>query len=315
MGIPLLQGREFTFSDTESGPKVGIINETMARLYFAGREPVGARFAFGAGNRVVPDIMIVGVVKDSKHTDVRDQIKPFVYIPYSQLKIVGNITFYVRTKQDIGAMAAVLRNEVQRLDPNLPVADLKTMQQQVDESLFADKFLTLLSMCFALLAALLASIGLYGVMAYTVTRRTREIGIRMALGATRGIISWLILREVVILALVGLVVGLPAAYGLGRFTESLLFGVKASDPLVFAGAGLLLTCATLLGAISLRAKPRALTRLWRSDTNEPILDFGFWILDYRSLIESNVSITLIQNRGARSASSAMKIQNPKSKGV
>jgi ABC-type antimicrobial peptide transport system permease subunit len=102
-------------------------------------------------------------------------------------------------------------------------------------------------MCFALLAAMLASIGLYGVMAYTVTRRSREIGIRMALGATRGNVSWLILREVMTLALVGLLVGLPAAYGLGRVTESLLFGVTASDPLVFIGAGLLLACSTLLG--------------------------------------------------------------------
>jgi len=127
------------------------------------------------------------------------------------------------------------------------VFDLKTLEGQIGESLFADKFLTFLSLCFALLAALLASIGLYGVMAYTVTRRTREIGIRMALGATRGIVSWLILREVVVLAAIGLVVGLPAAYGLGRFTESLLFGVKVGDPLVFVGAGLLLTAATLLG--------------------------------------------------------------------
>jgi ABC-type antimicrobial peptide transport system permease subunit len=133
------------------------------------------------------------------------------------------------------------------LDANLPVFDVKTLQRQIDESLFADKFLTFLSMCFALLAALLASLGLYGVMAYTVTRRTREIGIRMALGATKGIVSWLVLREVVVLAFVGLVVGLPTAYGLGRFTESLLFGVKASDPLVFVGAAVLLTAATLLG--------------------------------------------------------------------
>ena len=144
-------------------------------------------------------------------------------------------------------MATGLRREVQRMDANLPVFDLKTLERQIDESLFADKFLTLLSMSFALLAALLASLGLYGVMAYTVTRRTREIGIRMALGATRGVVSWLILREVVVLALIGLVAGLPAAYGLGRLTESLLFGVKASDPVVFIGAGFLLTFATLLG--------------------------------------------------------------------
>ena len=247
MGIPLIQGREFAASDTATGPKVAIINEAMSHRFFEGRNPIGLRFTFGAGDGVRPDIEIVGVVRDSKHATVRDKVGPFLYLPYSQFKTLGNITFYVKTKQEVGAMAMGLRREVQRLDANLPVFDLKTLERQIDESIFADKFLTFLSMCFALLAALLASLGLYGVMAYTVTRRTREIGIRMALGATRGVVSWLILREVVLLALIGLVVGLPAGYELGLLTESQLFGVKASDPFVFVGAGLLLTIATLLG--------------------------------------------------------------------
>ena len=247
MGIPLVSGREFGASDTATSPKVAVINEAMVRRFFGNRNPVGSRFTFGSGDKVRPDIEIVGVVKDSKHATVRDKVGPFAYLPYSQFKTLGNITFYIKTKQELGAVASSIRREVQRLDGNLPVFNLKTLERQIDESLFADKFLTFLSMCFALLAALLASLGLYGVMAYTVTRRTREIGIRMALGATRGIVSWLILREVVVLALIGLVVGLPAAYGLGRLTESLLFGVKAWDPLVFVGAGLLLTAATLLG--------------------------------------------------------------------
>ena len=247
MGIPLIKGREFTPSDGANSPKVGIINESMADLYFAGREPIGAHFAFGGGNKIQLDIQIVGVVKDSKHASVREKGQPFLYVPYAQKKEVGNITFYVKTRQDVGVMAATLRQEVQRLDGNLPVYDLKTLEQQINESLFADRFMTVLSLSFALLAALLAIVGLYGVMAYTVTRRTREIGIRMALGATRGNVSWLILREVVGLAAVGLVTGLPAAYGLGRLSESLLFGVTASDPLVFIAAGLLLSAATLVG--------------------------------------------------------------------
>jgi predicted permease len=247
MGIPLIAGREFNIGDAGNSTKAAVVNETMARRFFAGREAVGAHFAFGAGDKVHPDIQIVGVVKDSKHGSVREKARPFVYIPYSQEKTVGRLTFYVKTQQGIGQMALTLRREVQRLDANLPVFELKTLEQQIDESLFADKFLTSLSLSFAVLAAVLAVIGLYGVMAYTVTRRTREIGIRMALGATRGNVSWLILREVVVLAAIGLIVGLPAAYALGHVTESLLYGVKVSDPIVFAGAALLLSTGTLLG--------------------------------------------------------------------
>ncbi len=247
LGIPLVKGREFASSDTTDSQKVAVINESMVRRFFGNREPIGAKFTFGAGKDIHPDIEIVGVVKDSKHGSVREEASPFAYIPYSQLKDLGNATFYLKTRQDVGAMATALRSEVQRLDANLPVYNIKSLEQQVGESMFVDKFLTLLSMCFALLAALLASVGLYGVMAYTVTRRTREIGIRMALGATRGNVSWIILREVVALAGLGLLFGLPLGYALGWFTQSLLFGVKANDPLVFVGAGLLLIFATLLG--------------------------------------------------------------------
>ncbi|HKS42898.1 MAG TPA: ABC transporter permease [Blastocatellia bacterium] len=247
MGIPLLKGREFNASDTANSQKVAVINESFVRRFLGDREPVGARFAFGAGDKTKPDIQIIGVVKDSKHANVREEAKPFLYIPYTQDVRIGDITFYIKTKQEVGQMTASIRNTVQGLDANLPVFNLKTLAQQIDESLFADRFMTILAMCFAGLAALLAAIGLYGVMAYTVTRRTREIGIRMALGATRGTVSWLILREVVILAAIGLVLGLPAAYGLGRLAESMLFGIKASDPIVFVAAALLLTGATLLG--------------------------------------------------------------------
>ena len=247
LGIPLIGGREFNNGDAANSMKAAVVNETMARRFFAGREAVGAHFAFGAGDKVHPDIQIVGVVKDSKHGSVREKSRPFVYIPYSQEKTVGRLTFYVKTQQGIGQMASTLRREVQRLDGNLPVFELKTLEQQIEESLFADTFLTSLSLSFALLAAVLAVIGLYGVMAYTVTRRTREIGIRMALGATRGSVSWLILREVVVLAAIGLIVGLPAAYALGHVTESLLYGVKVSDPIGFAGAAFLLSTGTLLG--------------------------------------------------------------------
>jgi putative ABC transport system permease protein len=247
MGIPLLGGREFTVADTAGSAKVAIINETMARRFFANRNPIGSHFAFGAGDRIRPDIEIVGVVKDSKHTTVREEKRPFAYLPYSQETNLGRITFYARTDQDVVSIAPSLRREVAQRDNNLPIYDLKTLRQQTNESLFADRFLTFLSICFGSLAAALAAIGLYGVMAYTVTRRMREIGIRIALGATQGRVAWLVLREVALLAGAGLLAGAPLAFALGRAAESLLFGVKAGDPLVFAAAGLLLTLVALFG--------------------------------------------------------------------
>ena len=247
MGIPLIGGREFTVADATGSAKVAIINETMARRFFANRNPIGSHFAFGAGDRIRLDIEIVGVVKDSKHATVREEKRPFAYLPYAQETNLGRITFYARTDQDVGAIAPSLRREVARRDNNLPIYDLKTLRQQADESLFADRFLTFLSICFGSLAAALAAIGLYGVMAYTVTRRMREIGIRIALGATQGRVAWLVLREVALLAGAGLLAGAPLAFALGRAAESLLFGVKAGDPLVFAAAGSLLTLVALFG--------------------------------------------------------------------
>ena len=247
MGIPLLGGREFTVADAAGSAKVAIINETMARRFFANRNPIGSHFAFGAGDRIRPDIEIVGVVKDSKHATVREEKRPFAYLPYAQETNLGRITFYARTDQDVASIAPSLRREVARRDNNLPIYDLKTLRQQADESLFADRFLTFLSICFGSLAAALAAIGLYGVMAYTVTRRMREIGIRIALGATQGRVAWLVLREVALLAGAGLLAGAPLAFALGRAAESLLFGVKAGDPLVFAAAGSLLTLVALFG--------------------------------------------------------------------
>jgi predicted permease len=247
MGIPLIGGREFTVADGAGSPKVAIINESMARRFFANRNPIGSHFAFGSGDRTRPDIEIVGVVKDSKHGDVREEIRPFAYLPYAQETDLGRITFYARTDQDVASIAPSLRREVARRDDNLPIYNLKTLRRQADESLFADRFLTFLSICFGLLAAALAAIGLYGVMAYTVTRRIHEIGIRIALGATQGRVAWLILREVALLALAGLLAGAPLAFALGRAAESLLFGVKAGDPLIFVAASLLLGGVALLG--------------------------------------------------------------------
>jgi putative ABC transport system permease protein len=234
MGIPLIAGRELRESDTEGSPKVAIVNEAFAKRFLGDRTPIGVRFCFGAGKKVHPDIEIVGMVKDSKNASVRGEIPTFAYLPYSQDKVLGELTFYIRTDQDPIRTAGTLRQTVAQADPNLPVNNLKTLTKQIDEGLFDNRLLTVLSLSFALLASVLAAIGLYGVMAYTVAQRTREVGIRMALGAARGAVLWLVLREVAQMAVAGLVLGSASAFALGRFIEGQLFGVKAKDPVAFA---------------------------------------------------------------------------------
>jgi predicted permease len=245
LGIPLLGGRELRAFDTSNSPLVVVVNATFVRRFLPGRNPLGIHFRFGSGNDK-PEVQIVGVVKDSKHSDPRDTIHPFVYAPYAQDPKFGRATFYVRTSSEPAAMATTLRKIVQSFDSNLPVYDVETLNQQVDETVFADRLLTSLSLCLGLLAAVLAAIGLYGVMAYVVARRTREIGIRMALGASRESIAALILREVARMATIGLAIGLAAAFAADRLVASWLYGVEATDPLVFAGAVLLLALVALL---------------------------------------------------------------------
>jgi predicted permease len=246
MGIPLRQGREFSEADTSTSPKVAIINEAMARRFYAGRNPVGRHFGFGNAKEAKVDIEIVGVVKDSKNTDVRQTVPPFAFLPYSQSQLAGNATFYVRTNQDPAALTVSVRNLVEGLDGNLPIYDVRTLTAQVDDIMFTDRLVTVFSLALGLLASLLAAVGLYGVMAYVVARRTREIGIRMALGATRQSVAWMVVREILGMLAAGLVLGLIAAYGIGRVIESLLFGVKASDPFVYAIAAALLVAVALL---------------------------------------------------------------------
>jgi predicted permease len=252
LGIPLLAGREFEESDRAGGPKVVIINEKLAKKFFAGRNPLGLHIASGSGD-VHPDMEIVGVVQNSKHIDARDEIRPTLYSPYMQDTDLSSATFYVRTALEPPAMIGTLRKAVLGFDSNLPAYNAQALADQVNQSVFADQMLTACSFALGLLAALLAAVGLYGVMAYVVTRRTREIGIRMALGASRGHAAALILREVAQMAAIGLAIGLPAAFGLGRAIESQLYGVRAFDPLVLAiAAALLAVVACLAGWLPAR---------------------------------------------------------------
>ena len=259
MGIPLIAGREFTKRDVLGAPKVAIINETLARYYFGKENPLGRRFGFG-GHQKKADIEIVGVVKDEKGVGLRDEVPRFVYIPYMQDPTVTELTFYVRTAQAPEQMGNALRRAVQQLDPNLPVFRLKTMDTQINDSLFTERLIAGLSIAFGMLATLLAAIGLYGVMAYTVARRTREIGIRMALGANRGKVIAMVMKEVALMAILGIAAGLPIALGLSRLIRAQLFGLAPHDPFtvllsVFALAGVSLLAGYLPAARATRVDP------------------------------------------------------------
>jgi predicted permease len=236
MRIPLLSGREFNAGDTGTNTKVAIINEAMAKDFFPKRNPIGAHFALGGGNDGKPDIEIVGVVKDAKEGRVRDKERPYFYQPYSQFGKLFGMSFYIRSQQEPVLIANALRETVRGADVNLPVYDLKTVERVVDEDLFAERVIAGLSAAFGGLAALLAALGIYGVLAYLVVQRTREIGIRVALGAASGHVRWLVFKEVGWMVLAGALGGLPLAYGLARLSESLLYGVHAGDVPVYAAS-------------------------------------------------------------------------------
>jgi putative ABC transport system permease protein len=246
LGIPLLAGREFTAQDTAQSQKVAIINQSLAQKYFGNGNPIGRRIDFGKVEGKPLEIEIIGIVQDSKHASVRDEIRKFVYIPYMQNKGIGRLTYYVRTTQSLEAIATSLRSEVARLDASLPVYNLQTLNEQIRSSLSNDRLLALLSSAFGLLAALLAAIGIYGVMSYSVTQRTQEIGIRMALGAqTRDVVK-LVIGQGMKLTIAGVAIGLFGAYALMKLIKSLLFGVNATDPKTFVVVAVLLTVVALL---------------------------------------------------------------------
>ena len=243
MGQPLVAGREFTMKDGAGAPKVAIINETMAKYYFGSDNPLGRHI--GMGRDKAPVIEIVGVVKDSKTSTLRTEPRRFVYKPYMQEDEIGQMTFYVRARGNAAGIGASVRQVAQRVDPNLPIFEMKTMTAVVDESLFLERMVAALSVAFGGLATLLAAIGLYGVMSYTVARRTREIGIRMALGAERGAVMWLVMQEVVLMVGIGVAVGLPVAFALSRVVQSQLFDLSAHDPVALAAAAALLAIVAL----------------------------------------------------------------------
>jgi len=246
LGMRILFGREFTAADVGERPTVALINEAFARKFgLDPREAVGKGMSQNRSGDL--DMEIVGVVEDAKYSEVRDAVPPMFFTAYRQHPAIGSMTYYLRTAVDPSSVMQSIRRVVAELDPNLPVENLKTLETQVRENVFLDRMISTLSSAFAVLATLLAAIGLYGVLAYSVTQRTREIGLRMALGAAAPRVRGMVLRQVGWMLSVGGLVGVLAALAMGRGAESLLFEMSGTDPLVVALAVVILT-AVALGA-------------------------------------------------------------------
>jgi predicted permease len=278
LGIPIIAGREFQASDERSmvpeqilekldfnrqsdrdryrelerqakgPPKYAIVNERFARHYFGDSSPIGRRFGFGGNPGTVTDIEIIGVVRDSMYSNLREQIPRQVFTPYIQGDFVTGMNVYVRTNLEPSHMFAAIRKTIAGMDATLPVYDLRTMEEQIGRSLVTERMIAMLSAVFGLIATVLATVGLYGVMAYTVARKTREIGIRMALGAFGKDVIWMVMREVLLLIGAGTAIGLLAAMLLTRYIQAQLYGLTPNDPgTLGAATAVLIAVAALAG--------------------------------------------------------------------
>ena len=243
LGIPLVAGREFTPQDGIGRPQVAIVNEAFAKKFNLGRDAVGKRMDFsGTGDL---EMEIVGLAKDAKYSDVKSDVPPVFFTPWAQDSTTTSLEFYVRTSLDPNQLIRTIPATIAKLDPEIPVADLKTLPQQVKENVYLDRMISTLSAAFAALATLLAAVGLYGVLAYTVAQRTREIGVRMALGADAGRVRAMVLRQVGGMTLVGGAIGIVGALALEKTARSLLFGLDGHDPAVVIGAAVVLALVAL----------------------------------------------------------------------
>ena len=244
--IPILLGRDFTDRDVAGAPKVAIVNQKFVKRYFGDANPIGRHVGMGIDPGTKTDIQIVGVAADTKYESMRDEIPYEMYVPSDQQNFVNDGTFYVRTPGDPTSMFSTLRAAVRGVDDTVPFYDLRTLDRQQEISLLTERLLATLSTVFGCLATLLAALGLYGVMAFMVARRTREIGIRMALGAGQGSVVWMVMRETLTLAGIGVAIGLAGAYGVTRLIQTQLFGVAPTDLLTMAAASLGIAAVTAL---------------------------------------------------------------------
>ena len=248
MGIKLLAGRDFDDRDSQTSGKKVLINDKMAKLYFPRGDALGRHIGWGGDPGTKTEIEIIGVVSDTKYEGFREETPRIVYRGYFQEGWASDMAGYIRTSLPPEQMFNVVRSIVQDLDPKMPIYDMRTLEQQLDQSLANERLVAMLSSLFGLLATCLALIGLYGVMAYTVARRTREIGIRMALGAEAGNVVWLVMREVVAMVGAGLLIALPLAWFASRHVQSQLYGLQPQDPItVGAATAALATVALLAG--------------------------------------------------------------------
>ena len=238
MHIPIVEGRDFRQSDSVENPAVAIVNRKFAEHFFPGKSALGKRLGRGGGNDAKLTIEIIGVVADSLYEGPREGVHRQVFVPTWGK---GSVTYYVRSNIASTSVFNVIRNEVKQLDATMPIYEMKTVEGQLDETLLTDRLIALLSAGFGLLATILASIGLYGVMAFVVARRRKELGIRLALGAQPGVVIWMVMREVLLLLVIGLAVGIPAAMALGQYVSSVLYGIKPHDPWMATSTMVLLT--------------------------------------------------------------------------
>jgi predicted permease len=244
MGTPLFRGRDFLRGDRTGSTKVAVVSESLARHYFGNADPIGRFISIPGFVGDTSWIQIVGEIRDIKFHDLRESDAFVLYLPLFQMP-EGGATFELRTALDPVSVQSAALDVVRSLDPRLPINSVKTLDSQLNDSLVQERLVGLLSGLFAVVALLLTCVGLYGLMAYTVNRRTSEIGIRMALGADRSRVAGMVLGETLLLAVGGLVLGFPGAVFASRLISSQLFGIKPWDPVTFLGACVLMTVATV----------------------------------------------------------------------
>jgi predicted permease len=252
MSIPMVLGRGLNAEDFDRPLRNAVVNETFVRKYLSDANPLGAIYyppKWDHNGPLPEPFTIVGVAKDAHYRGVRDEVPPTAYMPFA-LRPPGDsrMVFVVRTQVAPGSMASAIREAVAAVDPHLPVAEMRTEREQIESSLGTERLFAALVTAFGVIAVVLAAVGLYGIMAFSVSRRTSEIGLRLALGARRADVQWMVLRQSLVMAGLGIVVGVPVALELTELTKKLLYGVKPNDPTSIAGAVLLITLVAMIAA-------------------------------------------------------------------